>query len=622
MATLIPPLNSCSSKMTSGEKRFGQRLKDLLPDNVLCWYDIPVGQKRVRPDFIILMPGHGLLVLEIKDWIPKNIKECTTQRVTIVTKKGLKTVAHPLEQARQYIFPITRILEADPKLKQTKTTYNGKLCFPYSYGAVLSNITRPQLHTMMDDEARQQILPDRYLICKDEITASINAENFQQHLIAMFNYKFGKVLVADQIDRIRWHLFPEVRINHIQEDLFNVAEDTDEVPSALSKLMPDIVRLMDMQQEQLARGLGEGHRVVHGVAGSGKTIILYHRCMYLAEFLPEPILVLCFNITLAKKIRAEIKQRGIARKVQVHHFHGWCKQQLEKHAVELIDNDGEVWDRQVESVTQAVEQGKIPKHQYGAVLIDEGHDFEPEWLRLVTQMINAENPSLLLLYDDVQSIYKKKSSLKFSLSSVGIKAQGRTSILKINYRNTRQILEFAYRFAKPNFFAESQETDIPLLKPETGGNVGDEPEVKNCLNLDAEIEHALGYVKKWSEQEKDLSNIAILYADKTSGEQMAKALEDNQVCHQFVSTQESKKRYSPNKNSISLMPIPSSKGLEFDVVFIINATHVRRARKKDTTDDNIQDAIRLLYVAMTRARNNLFISYHSHNKIADLLHEK
>jgi len=33
--------------------------------------------------------------------------------------------------------------------------------------------------------------------------------------------------------------------------------------------VPDIVRVMDLQQEQLARSMGEGHRVIHGVAGSG-----------------------------------------------------------------------------------------------------------------------------------------------------------------------------------------------------------------------------------------------------------------------------------------------------------------------------------------------------------------
>ena len=73
-------------------------------------------------------------------------------------------------------------------------------------------------------------------------------------------------------------------------------------------------------------------------------------------------------------------------------------------------------------------------------MIDEGHDFEQEWLKLVTQMVDPSTDSLLLLYDDAQSIYRKSRRLDFSLSRVGIKAAGRTSILRLNYRNTREIL--------------------------------------------------------------------------------------------------------------------------------------------------------------------------------------
>jgi superfamily I DNA and RNA helicase len=62
------------------------------------------------------------------------------------------------------------------------------------------------------------------------------------------------------------------------------------------------------------------------------------------------------------------------------------------------------YDRLVERVIDAAEKGAIPKAQYGAVLIDEGHDFEPEWLKLVVSMVDTDTNSLLLLYDDAQSI--------------------------------------------------------------------------------------------------------------------------------------------------------------------------------------------------------------------------
>lgn len=47
--------------MTTGERRLCQRLEKFLEDDYLCWFDVPVGDARRYPDFIILHPGRGLL---------------------------------------------------------------------------------------------------------------------------------------------------------------------------------------------------------------------------------------------------------------------------------------------------------------------------------------------------------------------------------------------------------------------------------------------------------------------------------------------------------------------------------------------------------------------------------
>ena len=39
---LIPSLSSVTGRMTSGERRFAQRLESHLEDDWLCWYDVPV----------------------------------------------------------------------------------------------------------------------------------------------------------------------------------------------------------------------------------------------------------------------------------------------------------------------------------------------------------------------------------------------------------------------------------------------------------------------------------------------------------------------------------------------------------------------------------------------------
>ena len=77
-------------------------------------------------------------------------------------------------------------------------------------------------------------------------------------------------------------------------------------------------------------------------------------------------------------------------------------------------------------------------------------------------MVDPETNSLLVLYDDAQSIYEKRERGKFSFASVGIQARGRTTVLKLNYRNTEEILSFAYEFAKEVMQPNEVEEDQPI----------------------------------------------------------------------------------------------------------------------------------------------------------------
>src|SRR5262245_42554488 len=53
----------------------------------------------------------------------------------------------------------------------------------------------------------------------------------------------------------------------------------------------------------------------------------------------------------------------------------------------------------VSEVVKAVDQGHIPAEQYDAVLIDEAHDFEPQWLALAAKMVNPRTKALMVVYD-------------------------------------------------------------------------------------------------------------------------------------------------------------------------------------------------------------------------------
>jgi len=490
--------------MTGGEKRLALRLESKLEEDWLLWYDVPLGPRNMHPDFVVFNPHRGLLVLEVKDWKLDTIRDIDRQSASILTPNGLKRVANPLEQARQYAHEVSNLLQRDPQLTINSGRMKGTLLFPWSYGVVLANISRKQF----DSTNLGEVIEPQRVICQDEMTESVDAEAFQERLWGMLPFTRSVPLALPQIDRIRWHLFPEIRIAApTQNGLFDDQEAE----------IPDILRVMDIQQEQLARSLGEGHRVIHGVAGSGKTLILGYRAEHLAKVCARPILILCYNRTLAKRLACTIAAKGLADKVLVHTFHQWCRAQLVAYNAGLPEKTGDdnfYAAELVDRIIRAVDANIVPAGQYDAVMIDEGHDFQPEWLKLVAQMVNPSTSSLLVLYDDAQSIYGREKRGKLSFKSLGIQAQGRTTILKINYRNTQEVLELASGIARELLKPSASDEDgVPLVAPISAGRHGPKPLLIKLPSIQDEADYIAKHLKEAHKTGTPWSDMAVIYRD-------------------------------------------------------------------------------------------------------------
>lgn len=601
MAVLIPAFGSCAGRMTSGEKRLAERLQQKLEDDYWLWWDVPIGPKQTRPDFVVVHPRRGALILETKDWHLETIRSATRERFEILADGQLKVVMNPLQQARHCAIQVINALERDPQLVQADGPHQGKLAFPWGHGVVFTRITRKQF----DAAGLGDALPAHLVICQDEMLESVDTEAFQQRLWNMFPHSFGRSITLPQLDRIRWILFPEVRVPQ-QQNLFGDEAQADEDD------LPDIMRVMDLQQEQLARSLGEGHRVIHGVAGSGKTMILGYRAEHLAQTQTQtqgtsskPILVLCYNEPLAVKLAAGMAAKGLQDRVHVRHFHKWCRDQLVTY--NLLPEGTQRWPvdklmaEYVQRVITGVDAKHIPAGQYHAVLIDEGHDFAPEWLRLVTQMVDPATNSLLLLYDDAQSIYDRGQKRNFSLKSVGIQAPGRTTILKINYRNTRQILQLAHRVAGDMLTPEDakDEDSIPLLKPLSCGREGPEPIVIDLPTFPARAGRVADLLADQHAQGHAWGEMAVLCRHKDEMFVCADALRRKGLPYRV---RERSGQFKPEEDSIKVMTMHASKGLEWPVVAVVTSDEERKAR--DVKKDGVLEA-RLVYVASTRAVNRL-----------------
>jgi superfamily I DNA/RNA helicase len=373
---------------------------------------------------------------------------------------------------------------------------------------------------------------------------------------------------------------------------------------------------MDLQQEQIARSLGEGHRIIHGAAGSGKTMILIYRAQHLAAAArPEqPLLVLCFNRTLADRIAAQLRARGVDERVQVRTFHSWCKDVVDSYQLDVPKTESaqEWYEALARTVERALETGFVPGGQYTALLIDEAHDFEDAWLRMATRLVDSSTRSLLVLYDDAQSIYQPKRR-KFNFASVGIEARGRTSVLRLNYRNTAEVLALAVQCARSLLEGAGEargEDEIPLVQPRTAGRRGAMPTLLTARDATEEAELIADRVREAHSSGTALGDIAVLCRTKYLMSSIERALRARHLAVQSMQAQ-AFRRFDWSKPSVKLLTLHSAKGLEFPLVFVagLQAMPMR--------DESLEEAARLLYVGMTRATHQLVLSAHGQSPIVE-----
>jgi hypothetical protein len=181
------------------------------------------------------------------------------------------TEGNPLRQARDYALEMVDVMQRDPALVHADGPFRGKLLFPYGWGVVFSHMTTQDVGAT--DFA--DVFPGDKVLLRDDLVETVDAGEFHSRLWGMFSVHYPHTLTLPQRDRIRWHLFPELRVQ--VQDTLDFASTSSGAPA-----LPDVLQVMDLQQEQVARTLAEGHRVIHGAAGSGKTMILIFRAQHLA----------------------------------------------------------------------------------------------------------------------------------------------------------------------------------------------------------------------------------------------------------------------------------------------------------------------------------------------------
>ncbi len=309
-------------------------------------------------------------------------------------------------------------------------TPRGKFTCAFGHIAILTGISRQGLR----EHGLDAVFPAGSTVCSEEWEDALleGAEAIRRLLHGAFDPEIPRrPLTMDQVNVLRGLIHPVVRLDIPASGFFSDA------PAA-----QEDIRLLDFKQERCARDMRSGHRVIYGVAGSGKTVILIARAKFLAEDESKQILVLCFNVPLAEHLSKTLSPYS---NITVSTFGQWALRQR----APINRADKEAFGQ---GLLALLECGEGDAGRFDAILIDEGQDFAASWFKCaVNALKDPAGSDLVIAYDKSQNLYKRAPISWRPLGVVikGGKGGSRTTRLSINYRNTKEIIAAAFTFALP-----------------------------------------------------------------------------------------------------------------------------------------------------------------------------
>jgi Nuclease-related domain/Viral (Superfamily 1) RNA helicase len=555
MATLIP--ESLPDNASAGEKIVAARLQNL-PEDVLVYYE-PIIRRRY-PDFVIVAPSIGVIVIEVKGIPLSWVTQADNQTIRFRQAGQYQEMLHPARQAREYQNRLMQECQGHPFWEELHTGKHFR--FAFGHLVILTAITRQELA----DSPWAHLFPEHSAICKDEL------EKLAHDSDAWMN-------------ALRGCINPEIPVNALNNRQVGLVRsilhpETSRLPGIdlpAKGAPPADLKLLDLQQESAARSMGGGHRIIYGVPGSGKTIILIARARLLAEA-GQRVLVLCYNKSLQAHIAAALKPYPL---VQVSRFGAWAMGQGAPK-----NPDREQFGHELLSILQG---GNGDAGAFDAVLIDEAQDFQHAWFRCaVLALKEPADGDLMICFDLNQNLYGAEPPV---WSALGIHARGRTRRLTRNYRNTKQIAALAFSFCAPDAQSDDDRPASVALVPENCDREGPLPVLIQTPGRDAQVKRCNDIVSALIGGTFGASTGAL----RAAADDILVLAQSNHLVSQMS------ENLKPEHPRVSVSTIHDARGLQRRVIILLGAEDLGAVRDRS-----------LLYVALTRPED-LLIVLHSHD---------
>ena len=273
--------------------------------------------------------------------------------------------------------------------------------------------------------------------------------------------------------------------------------------------------------------------------------------------------------------------------------------------IKTLEAEGKAeWSSICRQAREFVVSGVV-ESPFDAVVVDELQDLRPQEIQLLATLAGKGRNTLMLVGDGGQRIYGGR----FSLKGLGVNVQGRSHILRINYRTTEQIRRFADKLIGDSGDdldggLEKRKGTVSLLK-------GPQPVLHAAKTQAQQWKYVAGEIKRMKKEGLDLAEIAIFSRKNADLQTIQAALTRNKVKSQIIA------REGASGDGVRLGTLHRAKGLEFKSVFVVNVSDEQvpqRSLLQDVQDQQLRSDLldrerQLLYVGITRARDEAVLTW-------------
>jgi UvrD/REP helicase N-terminal domain len=282
-----------------------------LPNTDYVWHIFPtiascngVVANTATP-FVVLSPSLGMVIIEVRDWT--EIARVSHSALDIKHDDGTTTSeASPLISAQELVRCLSSAVQE--RYRHMALPYkHHELRFPASYTVALPNIDQAVIEKL---ESKGLVEQGRVLSKQD-----LTPLRFERALKGLpFTAQNEGVLSLDTLDVIRGVLDPTLVVRDIENN--DVGTLTPEQAKLVQEELilsappraPESIMEMSMPKEVLEASGNLSVRLVRGVAGSGKSLVLAQRAQHLAETYPDQkLLIMAYSTDLVLDLQARIE---------------------------------------------------------------------------------------------------------------------------------------------------------------------------------------------------------------------------------------------------------------------------------------------------------------------------